>query len=103
MSWKTARAAEAWSPLALPGVKTLRHRIARVIRDYGMRERREAPQYYPAAPIESAAFRTATAEDEWHQPELPLAIAGSLTRSALNRPISNSKARDEPGTNLHDS
>jgi hypothetical protein len=26
---------------------SLRHRQVRVIRNYGMRDRREAPQYYP--------------------------------------------------------
>ena len=64
MSWKTAKAAEEWSPPGLSGVKTLRHRIDRVIRDYGMRERREAPQYYPEAPIGGPALRTATTGDE---------------------------------------
>jgi hypothetical protein len=29
---------------------TLRHRRVRIIRDYGMADRREAPQYYP--PVE---------------------------------------------------
>jgi hypothetical protein len=28
-------------------VAGLRHRQVRVVRDYGMRDRREAPQYYP--------------------------------------------------------
>jgi heme-degrading monooxygenase HmoA len=42
-SWRDAAAAAAWRP-ALAGV---RHRRVRVIRDYGMRDRREAPQFYP--------------------------------------------------------
>jgi hypothetical protein len=29
---------------------TMRHRSVRVIRDYGMRDRREAPQYYAEVP-----------------------------------------------------
>jgi heme-degrading monooxygenase HmoA len=41
VSWRDAAAAEAWQP------KSLRHRRVRVIRDYGMADRREAPQYYP--------------------------------------------------------
>lgn len=45
-SWRTAAAANAWTPLAQqPGA--LRHRQVRIIRDYGMFDRREAPQYYP--------------------------------------------------------
>lgn len=49
LSWKTAEAAGAWSPPRLEGVAVQRHRIVRVVRDYGMHDRREAPQYYPAA------------------------------------------------------
>jgi hypothetical protein len=30
-------------------VKSLRHRRVRIVRDYGMYDRREAPQYYPPA------------------------------------------------------
>ena len=43
-SWRDGAAAQSWKPAA--GV--LRHRHVRIIRDYGMFERREAPQYYPA-------------------------------------------------------
>jgi heme-degrading monooxygenase HmoA len=47
--WNTAEAAQTWhaaciAPIGLPG---LRSRIVRVIRSYGLRDRREAPQYYP--------------------------------------------------------
>jgi len=49
-SWKDATAANAWHPTILAG-RELRHRQIRVIRDYGMRDRREAPQFYP--PVES--------------------------------------------------
>jgi heme-degrading monooxygenase HmoA len=45
-SWNSAAAAQAWSPQK-PDAANLRHRQVRVIRDYGMFERREAPQYYP--------------------------------------------------------
>jgi heme-degrading monooxygenase HmoA len=42
VSWQDAAVAEAWQP------RSVRHRRVRVIRDYGMADRREAPQYYPA-------------------------------------------------------
>ena len=41
-SWRDDAAANAWKP-----TRATRHRSVRVIRDYGMFERREAPQYYP--------------------------------------------------------
>lgn len=44
-SWLDATSAEAWTPRS-PS-RDLRHRHVRVIRDYGMSDRREAPQYYP--------------------------------------------------------
>jgi heme-degrading monooxygenase HmoA len=46
-SWSNAEAASAWSPEKPDSVASMRHRQVRVIRDYGMFERREAPQYYP--------------------------------------------------------
>jgi len=45
-SWRNADAAGAWTPRP-PRHGQLRHRQVRVVRDYGMFERREAPQYYP--------------------------------------------------------
>ena len=45
-SWRDAAAAKAWKPAASDG--PLRHRTIRIVRDYGMFERCEAPQYYPA-------------------------------------------------------
>ena len=39
--------AAAWKPLPFDDAGKLRHRQVRVIRDYGMFERREAPQFYP--------------------------------------------------------
>jgi hypothetical protein len=46
--WRTATAAEAFEKmLKLP--KNARLRRVRVVRDYGMFDRREAPQYYPEA------------------------------------------------------
>jgi heme-degrading monooxygenase HmoA len=43
-SWADDRAAGRYKPGAGGGV---RHRQVRIIRDYGMRDRREAPQYFP--------------------------------------------------------
>jgi heme-degrading monooxygenase HmoA len=47
-SWRDADAATAFAPKKFEDVASLRNRAVRVIRDYGMFERREAPQYYPA-------------------------------------------------------
>jgi heme-degrading monooxygenase HmoA len=44
-SWRDADAADAWKPVSVP--KSPRHRRVRIIRDYGMFDRREAPQFYP--------------------------------------------------------
>jgi heme-degrading monooxygenase HmoA len=49
VSWRSAADAEAFSPKRPPDAKTLRHRSVRIIRDYGMFERREAPQFYREA------------------------------------------------------
>jgi hypothetical protein len=47
MTWKTKADAEAFAKsLKLPEAGRLRH--VRVVRDYGMFDRREAPQYYAA-------------------------------------------------------
>jgi heme-degrading monooxygenase HmoA len=45
-SWKDKDAAQSWT-LTNPEGAAVRHRQVRIIRDYGMFERREAPQYYP--------------------------------------------------------
>jgi heme-degrading monooxygenase HmoA/pimeloyl-ACP methyl ester carboxylesterase len=45
-SWRSAADAGAWKPAPFEGVKHVRHRVVRVVRDYGMFDRREAPQYY---------------------------------------------------------
>jgi heme-degrading monooxygenase HmoA len=42
-TWRDAAAAEAGTV-----AKEARNRIVRIVRDYGMRDRREAPQFYPA-------------------------------------------------------
>ena len=57
-SWRDEAALAAWQAngsqpsSAAPGLP-VRYRTVRIIRDYGMRDRREAPQYYP--PVEPAA------------------------------------------------
>jgi len=49
VSWQDAGAAKRWSPQKIDGVEHLRHRLIRVVRDYGKFDRREAPQFYPDA------------------------------------------------------
>jgi heme-degrading monooxygenase HmoA len=46
-AWRDAEAADSWTPTSFGGVKQIRHRVVRVVRDYGMFDRRESPQYYP--------------------------------------------------------
>jgi heme-degrading monooxygenase HmoA len=46
-SWRDKSAAMAWKPTSFEGAGDIRHREVRIIRDYGMFERREAPQFYP--------------------------------------------------------
>jgi heme-degrading monooxygenase HmoA len=46
-AWKDAESARSWTPDAFEGAQSQRHRIVRVVRDYGMFDRREAPQFYP--------------------------------------------------------
>jgi heme-degrading monooxygenase HmoA len=60
-AWKDAEAARSWTLITPEGT---RHRQVRIIRDYGMFERREAPQYYPdvkpGATLRQSPKRTAT-------------------------------------------
>lgn len=46
VSWTDAAAASRWGPAGL-GAEGVRHRQVRIVRDYGMDDRREAPQWYP--------------------------------------------------------
>jgi heme-degrading monooxygenase HmoA len=48
-AWRSADAAASW---AMPKARNIRHRRVRVIRQYGMFDRGEAPQYYPPLPTE---------------------------------------------------
>jgi heme-degrading monooxygenase HmoA len=52
--WRTAAAADRWCPRLTPG-GNLRHRRIRIVRAYGMQDRREAPQYYPAVQAANGA------------------------------------------------
>jgi heme-degrading monooxygenase HmoA len=54
-SWRDAETAKAWTPTKPDAAASLRHRHVRVIRDYGMFDRREAPQFYPEVKRASAA------------------------------------------------
>ena len=52
-AWRSAAAAQRWMPAGEAGVRLLRHRGLRVVRAYGLHDRREAPQFH--------AERTSTA------------------------------------------
>jgi heme-degrading monooxygenase HmoA len=45
-SWRDAAAAASWTPGRPDAARSLRHRRVRIIRDYGMFDRREAPQFF---------------------------------------------------------
>ena len=53
VSWRDGATAASWHPAKVAG-KAPRHFQVRIIRDYGMFDRREAPQYYPALHRESS-------------------------------------------------
>ena len=44
--WRDAATAKTWTPGRPAGAATVRRRHVRIIRDYGMFDRREAPQFY---------------------------------------------------------
>jgi heme-degrading monooxygenase HmoA len=47
VAWRNRDAGLSWVPGEPAGVQGLRHRKVRVVREYGMHDRREAPQFYP--------------------------------------------------------
>jgi len=55
-SWRRVET-QQWIPAPLSDAKSMRHRQVRIIRDYGMFERREAPQFYPDIKTPGAAER----------------------------------------------
>jgi heme-degrading monooxygenase HmoA len=62
-AWRDANAAKSWSPTKPDAAASLRHRHVRIIRDYGMFERREAPQFYPEVKREGVKQKTDGAEE----------------------------------------
>jgi hypothetical protein len=46
-SWRDRNSAEQFGPQLLTAAAPVRHRVVRIVRDYGMFDRRESPQYYP--------------------------------------------------------
>jgi heme-degrading monooxygenase HmoA len=44
--WRDAHAAKQWNPVRPSVAEKVRHRQVRIIRDYGMLDRREAPQFF---------------------------------------------------------
>jgi len=48
VSWQDSAAAVAWERQGIASATGMRYRRVRIVRDYGMFDRREAPQYYPA-------------------------------------------------------
>jgi heme-degrading monooxygenase HmoA len=49
VSWTDAQGASLWTPVRPKEARALRHRKVRIVRDYGMFDRRESPQFYPDA------------------------------------------------------
>jgi heme-degrading monooxygenase HmoA len=49
ITWRSSADVAGWRPATPAGHSAIRHRVVRVVRDYGMFDRREAPQYYPDA------------------------------------------------------
>jgi heme-degrading monooxygenase HmoA len=45
--WRDRRSAELFKPSPTFDDARIRHRVVRIVRDYGMFDRRESPQYYP--------------------------------------------------------
>ena len=62
-SWRDRLAAQQLKPPFRAGVDGLRHRVVRVVRDYGMFDRRESPQYYPAIAAAGAFLITGHQEE----------------------------------------
>lgn len=57
VAWRDTHAGRGFVPHPFGGVKALRHRAIRIVRDYGRFDRREAPQFFPdiRAPDAAAA------------------------------------------------
>ena len=60
-AWRGADAAKSWLPTELDAAISVRHRHVRIIRDYSMFDRREAPQFFPEVPeVKQVRHRTRT-------------------------------------------
>ena len=61
-AWRKAASARDWNPAPCTQIDLLRHRCVRVVRAYGLDDRFEAPQFYPArCPFVPVNAKTATA------------------------------------------
>lgn len=47
--WNGPKSVGGWAPTKPPGIQMLRHRQVRIVRDYGMFDRRESPQFFSDA------------------------------------------------------
>jgi heme-degrading monooxygenase HmoA len=54
-SWPDRRSAERFESRFFNDIGAIRHRVVRIVRDYGMFDRRESPQYYPAIKNETGS------------------------------------------------
>jgi hypothetical protein len=59
VSWLDNAAAAAWESRGIESVAGMRYRRVHIVRDYGMFDRREAPQYYPAVEQHGPQLSTA--------------------------------------------
>lgn len=50
ISWRSGDSASRWKPAPSLPAESVRHRCIRIVRDYSMFDRREAPQYYRPVP-----------------------------------------------------
>ena len=82
-SWATAERAGGWGPSAKPD--GLRHRRVRIIRDYGLAERREAPQYYPPVRDIGRGSVEASRSRGRPPPRTPILCRGGTRRGAESR------------------
>ena len=55
-AWRSAAAAQRWTPGSDADVRLLRHRCLRVVRAYGLHDRREAPQFHAERGAAAAAM-----------------------------------------------
>jgi|SRR5450432_1084722 heme-degrading monooxygenase HmoA len=49
LSWEDAITGNNWNPIMTKEIQALRHRRVRIVRDYGMFDRRESPQFFADA------------------------------------------------------